>query len=76
MHSADFILIFLMRSINLTSIVLTIIAPEFDLVMSFGKVKSGKSLKIYTENCVGTLYTPVSSSPQRRTAQPNSKLLR
>ena len=34
-----------MRLINLTCVVLTITVLEFDLGMSFGKVKSGKSLE-------------------------------
>jgi len=40
---------------NFTFIVLTIIVPLFDLGMSFGKVKSGKSLEVYVQNCVGNL---------------------
>jgi len=39
----------------LTLMVLTIIMPVFNLHMSFGKVKTGKSLEIYIETCVGTL---------------------
>jgi len=46
--------------------VLTVIAHVFDLGMSFGKVKSEKSpeknwknLKIYIQNCVGTLVLSV-----------------
>jgi len=49
---------------NFTCIVLTIIAPVFDLGMSFGKVKSEKSpeksgncLEICIQSCVGTLYS-------------------
>jgi len=29
--------------------------PVVDRSMSFGKVKSGKSLEIFLQNCVGTL---------------------
>jgi len=45
MHSDNFILIFLMRLINLTFIVLSIMVPIFDHGMSFAKVKSGKGLE-------------------------------
>jgi len=63
MHSDNFVLLFLMRLINYTFIVLTITLREFDLGMSFGKVKSGKSLErsqkvsFYIQNCVGALQT-------------------
>jgi len=35
--------------------VLTIVVPEFDQGMLFGKVKYGKSREIYIQYCVGTL---------------------
>jgi len=44
---------------NFTFIVVTIVAPVFDLGVSFGEVKfwkeSGKILNIYIQTCVGTL---------------------
>jgi len=50
----------LLKIDNFTFIVLTIIIimPVFYLGMLFEKVKSGKSLEIYIQNCVETLLIP------------------